>query len=451
VVFFNRSNLSSPSAIQQIDSGLFLRLTAEKFINTQEQDTDDLDHRELIAAARKGTFRFICILPTTDCTLQCAYCHQRTEKGRERTMTSAELAEGLAACASRCTDLDKPVDVLLYGGEPLLAFPLTEEILKLTRPGTGLFRQEVRMSFTTTGIGLTPEQAELLATHDVFVIVSIDGTPECHDRVRPAPGGAGSFEAAASAYDLLKEKGARVGLSVTIGRHNIEDLAGQVKFLLERFAPDDIGLNAFLHRRGDRENPFQVSGEAAFNAFIEAIDVTREFGVYAEQPFRRLKPFVSRKPLLKDCSSPGERLVLAPGGVIGFCDSCYPDGNYFYPTGDFPGINHPDHRLWRSLSSPEVAQCRECPAMTVCGGGCRYDAFRASGRLDGVDPERCKFERAFLNWMIWELFDRAKDMNAPFYLPSDREREALFGEVSLQPRNQPFTAGTYSESRGTPL
>ena len=89
--------------------------------------------------------------------------------------------------------------------------------------------------------------------------------------------------------------------------------------------------------------------------------------------------------------------------------------------------------------------------MTVCGGACRYDAFTASGRLDGTDPERCRFELAFLRWMIWELFDQANiPGNARYYIPQDEERMKLFGNVSPGVNNQPFTAGSYSVSSVLP-
>lgn len=435
----------SKLSVDDYPGDLYNQLISDNLILPKNEDLDTKQHRLLIETARRGTFRFICILPTTACTLKCGYCHQRPEKGRETIMTVEEINKGLMTCAQLCTDLSRPVDILLYGGEPLLAFHITEEILNTVNPKGKLFDQEVRLSFTTAGTGLSPQQADLLARHDVFVILSVDGPPESNDPVRRSDEGNGSFAAVEQAYRLLKDRGCRVGISVTIGKHNIAQLPQHLEFLLDRFNVNDVGLNAFLHRRGDKPNPYQVSPEDSFNAFIEAFAVTRRYGVYAEQPFRRLKPFVLRRPLLKDCSSPGERLVLVPGGLMGFCDSCFPDNRYFYPIEDFPQKEHPDYRLWRGLSSPEMPECRKCPAMTVCGGACRYDASKACGHLDGVDPERCKFERAFLNWMIWELFDGTHRQETFYFRPSERERMTLFGNIALHEKNQPFTAGSYSE------
>ncbi|MCX6639062.1 MAG: radical SAM protein [bacterium] len=432
--------------VKVMPEDLVVRLCSERILQPVVSDWDDVDHRALVEIARSGTFRFICILPTNECVLSCRYCHQRTGRGLGQTMTRDEIIKGLQLSALLCTNLMKPVDILIYGGEPLLAFPLTEEILRLTRSELLFGQKEVRICFTTSGVGMTSHHAKVLAQNDVFVILSIDGLAEVNDKVRVGAG-ISAFKAVEQAYFLLRELGCRVGLSVTLGKHNTADFAYQVGSLLERFPPDDVGLNAFLHPCSKKMNPYQVSAESALPALISGWAVAQRHGVYAEQPLRRLRPFVFRNPLLKDCSSPGERLVLAPGGVIGFCDSCFPDRSWFYPYADFPSEDHPDYQLWASLSSPEIPQCSQCPAMTVCGGACRYDAYRASGCLDGVDPRRCSFERSFLNWMIWELFNKIEDKTEPWLFPEDGIRRVLIDHIPLASRNQPFTAGSFSQGR----
>ena len=430
----------------KLDSELETGLKAEHFLAPSDAQTDTEEHSALITQARRGTFRFICILPTTACELKCAYCHQLVKVEKAQRMTLEEIREGMALAARLCTDGSKPVDILIYGGEPLDAFDITGEILRLTRPESGLFHQAVRVTFTTSGVGLTEEQADLLARHNVFVIVSMDGGPAANDPVRRANDGFSSYAQAERACQMLTGRGCRVGLSVTIGKHNAPDLERQVEYLIKRFGPKDIGLNAFLHRRGEAVNPYQVDSRTALDAILKGFEICRKHGVYAEQPFRRLRPFVFRQPLLKDCSAPGERLVLAPGRVAGFCDSCYPDGRHFYNLDRFDGARNPDYQVWAGLSAPEMPECRRCPAMTVCGGACRYDAYKASGRLDGVDPLRCEFELGFLKWMIWGLFDRLSPQDR-FLIPADEDRKILIEDIPLNGSNEPFTAGSYSSTR----
>jgi len=439
LIYFRNDKGHNPPGEKLID-----QLREEHFWIPENSHIDGEEHSILIKKAHSGGFRFICILPTSDCDFKCAYCHQRISNEYKPYMTMTEVTSGMTKCAELCTDKDRPLDILIYGGEPLKAFSLTEKIIDLSCGKNRIFRQNVRLSFTTSGYGMQKYQADLLSENDVFVILSLDSPQVINDRVRYCRSGESSYEIALTAYQMLKKAGCRVGLSVTIGRHNHDNFADNLSRLFDDFHPDDIGLNAFLHPITGRQNPYQINPEEAFEAFISGLEITGRCGIFAEQPFRRLKPFIHRNPLLKDCSSPGERIVLVPGGKIGYCDSCNTTNEYFYPPEDFsPEKSNHGYQLWSSLSSPEMPECRKCPAMTVCGGACRYDAYKESGKLDGVSKNRCLFERMLLGWMIWELHKLTCDDHKDYYVPSMRDREKLMNQVKPGERNQPFTAGSY--------
>ena len=94
----------------------------------------------------------------------------------------------------------------------------------------------------------------------------------------------------------------------------------------------------------------------------------------------------------------------------------------------------------------KMPECSRCPAMTVCGGACRFDAYQASGRLDGVEMNRCRFERGFLRFMIWELFSLLNSKDEGILIPDDEDRRKLIENFAMGMENQPFLAGTYSDS-----
>jgi len=430
------------AALDAPDSAKRITAVLAQYAMLTDSDKEQRESDRLKLEAGKGTFRFICILPTTKCPLQCAYCHQRVKNGKASSLTYEQIDRGLQKCAKLCAGDNEYIDILFYGGEPLAAFHLTEYIVKLVKENR-LFRQPVRMSFTTSGQGMTEQIADFLTYHKIFVILSLDGGAEINDPIRRLKTGS-SYETACRAFKTLKDRGCRVGLSFTIGKHNYRALEEELSRLLKTMSPNDIGLNAFLHPCGGVKNPYQIEASEAFAAFLKGIEIVMSYGIYAEQPMRRLRPFVYRNPLLKDCSAPGERLVLAPGGVLGFCDSFYPEQEHFYSIADFPTREHPDYRLWSGLSSVEMPHCSACPAMTVCGGACRFDAYQASGVLDGVDPLRCQFELSFLNWMLSELLKVCGiEQKALYFAPSVNDREKLLRKMNLEVNNQPFTAGSY--------
>ncbi len=442
LVYLNLGEISGASFNALESGGQILQVLSEHSM-LAEPDMEKKEFNNLKLSARKGDFRFICILPTTHCQLQCAYCHQRVKAGKASNLTMSQIDQGLHKCAELCGKDAEFIDILIYGGEPLSAFPLTEHIVNSVKQSK-LFQPSVRISFTTSGDGMTEQIADFLTYHHLFIIISLDGGPEINDKVRKLKNGS-SYETACRAFKLLKDRGCRVGLSFTIGKHNYRVIEEELHMLLKTLSPNDIGLNAFLHPCAGEKNPYQVDSGEAFEAFIKGIETVMSYGIYAEQPMRRLRPFVYRKPLLKDCSAPGERLVLAPRGLMGYCDSFYPEGKYFYPIADFPSREHQDYRLWSGLSSVEMRQCSDCPAMTICGGACRFDAYTASGALDGVDPLRCRFELNLLNWMIGELLKVCPaGQKTLCFAPSANDREKLLNKMNLETDNQPFIAGTYA-------
>jgi uncharacterized protein len=421
----------------------WLKLRKDKYIFNSTENWDEIDIDNLRKQADKGGFRFLCILPTTNCAFDCAYCHQKPPNGKGETLKKSDLLRALDKSRELCAETPPPLDILIYGGEPLLAFSVVKELIHQVCD-LNLFGKEARLTLTTSGLGITQAIAEYLAYHKVFVIISLDGSVEINDEVRRSKRQLRAYDIAEKAGDLLRGQGCRLGLSTTIGKHNADNLKQKVEFLLKRFEPKDIGLNAFLHRINSEKNPYQVDSKTAFRAVISGLKIAQQCGVYAEQPFRRLKPFSQRKPLLKDCSAPGERLVIVPGGLLGFCDSCYPERKYFYKIDDFPKLKSAEYRRWSYLSSVNIPACRECPAMTICGGACRFDAYEASGSLEGTDTERCQFELRFLNWMIWETFKTKPISTTAFFHPSLRDRESIWRNIEMTSENQPFTAGSYA-------
>jgi uncharacterized protein len=79
---------------------------------------------------------------------------------------------------------------MFYGGEPLLALELIREVVAYTKRNYGMRR--VNWAITTNGVLLTPSVWQFLAENDVAVTVSVDGSPELHDRYRVTANGRGT-------------------------------------------------------------------------------------------------------------------------------------------------------------------------------------------------------------------------------------------------------------------
>lgn len=329
-----------------------------------------------------GTF-FI----TTRCVRKCEYCFVRDLPGEDLTPGEIDTALNLMG--------NRPADLLLYGGEPLLR----QDLIRYTAEGIKGASPGINLILATGGIPAERSLLDLLGTLDAFIIVSIDGPPGVQRLQRPMAGGGDSFSLAEEAFHSFRDAGCRVGISMTMTRRSAGETLDSFIWLMERFHPDDMGLNPWLHPVSRTPNPCQAGLEESFQAVTQCMEAAIEEGMYIEQLARRVRPFATRSPRLKDCASSGGRLVIAPGGLAGTCDCMTCRGISSVPLHDGEGIKGLMDGF-RELSPVNFQRCLSCPALAICGGGCRYDASMFSGSLSGVWETRCAFERRFLAWMI---------------------------------------------------
>lgn len=135
---------------------------------------------------------FLILMPTEQCQLRCVYCYEDFAAGR---MSAAVRSALKAWMARRAADL-KLLAIEWFGGEPLLAFDVVEEIqsfaqgLALRQP-----RLALRGSMTTNGVLLDPGRLRRLVDLGVTRYqITLDGPREIHDRLRLTAGGRPTFE-----------------------------------------------------------------------------------------------------------------------------------------------------------------------------------------------------------------------------------------------------------------
>lgn len=371
---------------------LFHSLTLE-FYNSPEDVPSPASEQKLLKLAQAKACEdsgivMGCMFLSTRCPRDCGYCFLQGVSPGE--MSREEVDRGLDLLGRG------PADLLLYGGEPFLKPELIRHVVGRVRE-TGA---QINLSIATGGVPVDSSIVGELAAEDAFIIVSIDGPPSVHNLARPLRNGANSFADAEKAFHVFKSAGCRVGISVTVTERSIAEVTDNFLWLMEHFEPDDMGLNPWLHPlKGGRANPLQASSGKILSAVTSCMELAIDRGMYIEQLARRVRPFAGKTPRLKDCASAGGRLVQVPGGTCGTCDCMTVCGDHGVSVGDDRALSEL-LTSFRDLSPVNFPDCINCPVLMICGGGCRYDAYHASGSLRGRVSDRCIFERDFLKWMI---------------------------------------------------
>lgn len=168
----------------------------------------------LIKAGKYPAPIFASYFVTFRCNLMCSFCFIRQGHAPELgTDKAKEVVKKI--CATGVPALD------FSGGEPFLRKDM-EELGSLSR------RLGCITGVNTNGTVINEKRAATIANSFDYITISIDGTERVHDAVR---GAKGAYAKAKRALSLLKDNGARVGISSVIMPSNSDDIIKAIEDL----------------------------------------------------------------------------------------------------------------------------------------------------------------------------------------------------------------------------
>ena len=234
--------------------------------------TDPLDLRYDLNHAPAETPR-LTFLVTRNCQLRCRYC---MVKLWNEDAVDADHLRGVDVLFAGDADT---VRMQFYGGEPLLRWPLIQQLVSRGRQLEGETGKRLAIILITNGILMTPEVAAFCRDHDVEVLLSLDGGPEVTNQgrlphTRPpahiARADGDTHGAARRALGVLKAAGARSHVILTItpdqahtAAHGFAHVAGLGADMLQICYAMGVGWGAeatevlceqfgeIIHRHGD--------------------------------------------------------------------------------------------------------------------------------------------------------------------------------------------------------
>lgn len=284
-------------------------------------------------------------------------------------------------------------EIDFFGGEPLLNLEVVRETVDYARRRGAQAGKTFGFTLTTNAAALGPDEAAYLNEVMDNVVLSLDGRPEVHDRMRPFTGGRPSHAPALAnikrfvglrgtkdywvrgtytAYNLdfaedvayLAGQGLRnVSLEPVVGGPVGPGRWGLAAGHLPRVAAEYLRLADFIHDEVAQGRPI---------TFFHFITETDAGPCYAKR--------------VRGCGAGREYMAVTPEGDL-------------YPCHQFVG--RPDFRIGNVLDGrlrpSEVGrlwlgakqECRTCWARYRCSGGCHANALAATGSLLKPDPLGC--------------------------------------------------------------
>lgn len=232
-----------------------------KLYCSKETESDALRYGEGRGAAKAASERRPVVVwnTTRSCNLRCIHCYTDSEnKKYSGELTNAEgkaLIDDLAQF--------KIPALLLSGGEPLVR----PDLLELASYAKS---QGIRPTLSTNGNLIDgPMAAKIKAAGFTYVGISLDGPEEVNDKFR---GCVGAYRKALAAFKNLREIGQRVGLRMTLTRHNTKDL-DRIFDLIEK---EGINRVCFYHLVYSGRGRGMKSEDLSHEETRQALDIILE-------------------------------------------------------------------------------------------------------------------------------------------------------------------------------
>jgi uncharacterized protein len=328
------------------------------------------------------------------CDLACDHCYvyeaaDQSWRGRPITISDEVISRTARRIAEHAASRGLgTVQVVLHGGEPLLAGParLRQVVTELEGALRDVALLDLRIH--TNGVLLDEQFCEFFVEHGVKVGISIDGDRAANDRHRRYADGRSSYDKVIRAIGLLcsgRFRDLYAGLLCTI------DVANDPLVVYESL----IALNPpridFLLPHATWDNP-PFRADDADSEYADWLIAIYDRWLADGRP-TQVRTFDSIISTLKGGESLTEALGLGPAGLV----VVETDGSYeqvdslkaAYDGAPETGLNVFDHALDVVAQHPGILArqqgivglcqtCQQCPVVRSCGGGLYTHRYRAS-------------------------------------------------------------------------
>lgn len=375
------------------------------------------------------------------CNMGCAYCYAENngsnEVGRLATFQEAKrVVDHLVRASGRRPNLS----ITFFGGEPLLNFPVVEATVKYCRSIEKEKKKRFDFRLSTNGTLLNKDIISFLVKHGFGMLVSLDGPPEIHDRVRRMRDGSPS-------HAMILEKAKQ--LCDAFG----DPRAVKVRANITRLAPDIEGIVNYLQGCG--------FGKIGIATVMDTPGGNSDLSITREQGERLFEWRLAQIPRFLESLVTGQRLPYDPWGQtlrdfghrgsirgptcgVGRNSNGISSDGTIYPCHRFvgmegfalgnvrSGLNRQSVMEFykRCADTASSEECSRCWARRVCLGGCPWERAVPGGEFVCSATEYCsRGLRALEATMhlyvkvrdsVPEFFDRPGELSHA--LPADGSR-----------------------------
>jgi uncharacterized protein len=347
------------------------------------------DERERARRLHEGAFRrddslSLMLLSHENCNFRCTYCYEDFKKKRMKP----EVVEGVLALVRARIPKLKYLSIGWFGGEPLLAMDLVEDVATRLRTMCREWGVSFTSEMTTNGYLLDAERgARCIAAGVVRYQVTLDGPARFHDTTRRLANGQSTFDQIIRNLKNLRDnaKGFKIVIRVNFSPLNLAAMPDFVKFLGAEFGNDER-FSVRFRPVGRWGGPNDASLTVCDHKSGEVIEYDlMEQALQAGLSMQTLQEGMQRFGSVCYAASPNH-FVIGSDGIVYKCTVAFNDPRNHVGKLDSLGNLHIKPELleeWTRSGEETDSGCQACGFRPACQGNiCPLE------RMD-KQPKRC--------------------------------------------------------------
>lgn len=348
----------------------------------------------------------LCLHMAHDCNLRCGYCFADSGAyGGERGLMTEEAGKAAIDFLISASGHRRHIEVDFFGGEPLLNRKLCQTLTAYGKAVAEAAGKTLKCTLTTNGVLLDEETRNWLNENDVDAVLSLDGRPAVHDRMRPFANGKPSYAKVVRPFQELAESRDHTDyyLRGTYTHFNT-DFAKDVIHMADDLGFKELSMEPVV---APAEAPYALT-EADKPVLLENYEVLTRHYLKKEEAGEGYRFFHFNIDLeggpclpkrLSGCGAGHDYMAVSPEGDLYPCHQFV--GDPAYRVGNvFDGIEKPEIGMaFKHADVRSKPTCMACWARFFCSGGCHANNIRYGRGLHepyafGCDLQRKRIECA---------------------------------------------------------
>lgn len=346
----------------------------------------------------KPLVKSVCLHVAHDCNLRCGYCFAGTgDFGHDRGMMSKEVGERAVDFIIENSGPRKHCEIDFFGGEPLMNMDVVKHVVAYVRKREAETGKIFKLTLTTNGVLLTDDNIQYLNDNNISLVLSLDGRPEVHDKMRPFANGQGSYAQVAPKITkaIQSRNDQNYYLRGTFTGYNLDFAADVLSMADAGFT--QLSVEPVVAKDCDyaltEEHLPQLFAEyeKLADAYVERKLNGNGFDFFHFNVDLNNGPCVAKR--LSGCGAGHEYFAVTPEGDLYPCHQFVGREDYLLGT-VFDGVNNQElPQQFRQTHVLNKEECRECWARFYCSGGCHANADLFHGRIDQPYEVGCELQK----------------------------------------------------------